>query len=219
MPPVASLLVGPPPRPVSQPQVTGGNVPSPPPSPAHPALVMGPLNNNDPSQFRAVTISSQVSNLRVRLDRVQHRLSNLRNRRSMAVAEVVNMYSAVVASTSSGSNQTPEDVGTSTLSESYFPNDEPYSTQTLGPKLTPSHVMPFGLLRLQIRDSYLGPISLGMNYFANLHSNFASFPTFYSQRRMLAVYTHEYDPSGTRLFTAGGPIASHFHGNVAALWE
>ncbi|VDK36213.1 unnamed protein product [Taenia asiatica] len=34
-----------------------------------------------------------------------------------------------------------------------------------------------------------------------------------------AVYTHEYDPSGLRLFTAGGPIGSAFSGNFAVLWD
>ncbi|VDM35777.1 unnamed protein product [Hydatigera taeniaeformis] len=34
-----------------------------------------------------------------------------------------------------------------------------------------------------------------------------------------AVYTHEYDPSGLRLFTAGGPIGSAFSGNFAVLWN
>ncbi|VUZ44315.1 unnamed protein product, partial [Hymenolepis diminuta] len=34
-----------------------------------------------------------------------------------------------------------------------------------------------------------------------------------------AVYTHEYDPSGTRLFTAGGPIITAYSGNFAVLWE
>lgn len=35
----------------------------------------------------------------------------------------------------------------------------------------------------------------------------------------IAVYTHEYDSSGTRLFTAGGPIGSAFDGNFAVLWH
>nr|VZI25234.1 unnamed protein product [Spirometra erinaceieuropaei] len=34
-----------------------------------------------------------------------------------------------------------------------------------------------------------------------------------------AVYTHEYDPSGTRLFTAGGPIGSAFSGSFAVVWD
>lgn len=33
-----------------------------------------------------------------------------------------------------------------------------------------------------------------------------------------AVYTHSYDPSGTRLFAAGGPIAEPSIGNYAAVW-
>nr|CDS34211.2 DDB1 and CUL4 associated factor 12 [Hymenolepis microstoma] len=46
---------------------------------------------------------------------------------------------------------------------------------------------------------------------------------FYSSppppRSYHAVYTHEYDPSGTRLFTAGGPIITAYSGNFAVLWE
>ena len=34
-----------------------------------------------------------------------------------------------------------------------------------------------------------------------------------------AIYTHEYDSSGLRLFTAGGPIGSAFSGNFAILWH
>jgi len=34
-----------------------------------------------------------------------------------------------------------------------------------------------------------------------------------------AVYTHCYDPTETRLFTAGGPLALGLYGNYAALWE
>ncbi|KAF7242855.1 DDB1-and CUL4-associated factor 12 [Paragonimus skrjabini miyazakii] len=52
-----------------------------------------------------------------------------------------------------------------------------------------------------------------------LWSDFPSMSAISTHRRLVAVYTHEYDPSGTRLFTAGGPIASTYHGNVAALWE
>ena len=33
-----------------------------------------------------------------------------------------------------------------------------------------------------------------------------------------AIYTHCYDFSGTRLFTAGGPLSSPSKGNYAALW-
>ena len=34
-----------------------------------------------------------------------------------------------------------------------------------------------------------------------------------------AVYTHEYDKSGTRLFTAGGPLPAGLSGNYAAIWQ
>ncbi|TGZ63678.1 hypothetical protein CRM22_006772 [Opisthorchis felineus] len=53
----------------------------------------------------------------------------------------------------------------------------------------------------------------------DLLSNLPSDSSLSAHRRLVAIYTHEYDPSGTRLFTAGGPIASTYHGNVAALWE
>ena len=33
-----------------------------------------------------------------------------------------------------------------------------------------------------------------------------------------AIYTHCYDRSGTRLFTAGGPLTTPLKGNYAALW-
>jgi len=33
-----------------------------------------------------------------------------------------------------------------------------------------------------------------------------------------AIYTHCYDPAGTRLFTAGGPLPAGLYGNYAALW-
>ncbi|KAH8874227.1 DDB1- and CUL4-associated factor 12 isoform 1 [Schistosoma japonicum] len=222
------------------------NVPSPPPSPAHPALLTRSVNTVRPLQLRAEI----VNNIRVRLDRIQHRLSNLRSRRSMAVAGALNTYPVVDVSMFSRSNYTnrqsdtsqqnitTENGSESSLSESYFPIDDFQSTTDTETGLNsvdsnnrspdePNEidasstqvVMPFSLPRLHIRDPHLGPIFLGMNYFANIHSDFVSFPTFFNQRRMLAVYTHEYDPSGTRLFTAGGPIASTFYGNVAALWE
>ncbi|CAH8540744.1 unnamed protein product [Schistosoma turkestanicum] len=235
-------------RSVPQPQATvpssNWNVPSPPPSPAHPALLPRPLNTVRPSQLR----SEVINNVRVRLDRIQHLLSNLRSRRSMSLAAALNTYPVVDRSAfnlsnyanrqndTSQANITTEDGNDSSLSESYFPIDDDLQSTTNTETATlnsmdstnqnssesneinsPStHVV---MPRLQIRDPNLGPIFLGMNYFANIHSDFVSFPTFFNQRRMLAVYTHEYDPSGTRLFTAGGPIASTFHGNVAALWE
>jgi len=34
-----------------------------------------------------------------------------------------------------------------------------------------------------------------------------------------AIYTHCYDPAGTRLFTAGGPLPAGLFGNYAALWH
>lgn len=34
-----------------------------------------------------------------------------------------------------------------------------------------------------------------------------------------AIYTHCYDPTGTKLFAAGGPLSLILYGNYAALWE
>ncbi|XP_015117989.1 DDB1- and CUL4-associated factor 12 [Diachasma alloeum] len=34
-----------------------------------------------------------------------------------------------------------------------------------------------------------------------------------------AIYTHCYDQSGTRLFTAGGPLPANLYGNYAGLWQ
>ncbi|XP_028399193.1 DDB1- and CUL4-associated factor 12-like [Dendronephthya gigantea] len=34
-----------------------------------------------------------------------------------------------------------------------------------------------------------------------------------------AIYTHCYDPSGSKLFTGGGPLAVGLYGNYAALWQ
>lgn len=34
-----------------------------------------------------------------------------------------------------------------------------------------------------------------------------------------AIYTHCYDSSGTRLFTAGGPLPATLIGNYAGIWQ
>lgn len=34
-----------------------------------------------------------------------------------------------------------------------------------------------------------------------------------------AIYTHCYDYSGTRLFSAGGPLPANLCGNYAGLWQ
>lgn len=34
-----------------------------------------------------------------------------------------------------------------------------------------------------------------------------------------AIYTHCYDTSGTRLFTAGGPLPATLTGNYAGIWQ
>lgn len=34
-----------------------------------------------------------------------------------------------------------------------------------------------------------------------------------------AIYTHKYDQSRTRIFTAGGPLPASLYGNYAGLWS
>ncbi|KAI8433912.1 hypothetical protein MSG28_012088 [Choristoneura fumiferana] len=34
-----------------------------------------------------------------------------------------------------------------------------------------------------------------------------------------AIYTHCYDESGTRIFTAGGPLPAPLIGNYAGIWQ
>lgn len=34
-----------------------------------------------------------------------------------------------------------------------------------------------------------------------------------------SIYTHNYDDTGTRLFTAGGPMPSDVQGNYAGFWS
>ncbi|XP_044756122.1 DDB1- and CUL4-associated factor 12 [Coccinella septempunctata] len=40
-----------------------------------------------------------------------------------------------------------------------------------------------------------------------------------TMRQYPAIYTHCYDATGTRLFTAGGPLPSSLNGHYAALWQ
>lgn len=47
----------------------------------------------------------------------------------------------------------------------------------------------------------------------------AYFETYYTIEYSPAVYTHCYDSSGTKLFTAGGPLPASISGNYAALWS
>lgn len=42
---------------------------------------------------------------------------------------------------------------------------------------------------------------------------------FYDQAYPNAVYTHQYDSSGTRMFVAGGPLPAGLWGNYAGLWS
>ncbi|GAB6028365.1 hypothetical protein CHUAL_002533 [Chamberlinius hualienensis] len=46
-----------------------------------------------------------------------------------------------------------------------------------------------------------------------------NFGNFFHVDYRPAILTHCYDPSGTRLFTAGGPLPSGLCGNYAALWQ
>jgi len=34
-----------------------------------------------------------------------------------------------------------------------------------------------------------------------------------------AIYTHQYDSTGTRLFAAGGPLPAGLWGNYGGLWQ
>ncbi len=42
---------------------------------------------------------------------------------------------------------------------------------------------------------------------------------FFGQRILTACYAHAWDPSGTRIFMCGGPLAYGLRGNYAALWH
>ncbi|XP_023228917.1 DDB1- and CUL4-associated factor 12-like [Centruroides sculpturatus] len=42
---------------------------------------------------------------------------------------------------------------------------------------------------------------------------------FFSLEYNPAIYTHCYDASGTRLFTAGGPLPASLQGNYASMWQ
>nr|CAH8863682.1 unnamed protein product [Trichobilharzia regenti] len=275
IPAVASLLnsLSRPVASQSQTTTTGWNVPSPPPSPAHPVLITSssnivrPIQPQHQQQSQSEAFATQVTNLHLRLNRINNRILNLHSRH-----RALSMYPIMNRSTSRRSNNThnrngiirqnsitttttttsAEDVATSSLSESNFPdvdddnnnNDDDDNDDdgndgggdADGDDTHPATnndtaiVNPVDINNNDINVLSSGGgrgrgggesrrITLGMNFFADLNFDLFSFPTIFNQRRMLAVYTHEYDPSGTRLFTAGGPIASTFHGNVAALWE
>jgi len=59
---------------------------------------------------------------------------------------------------------------------------------------------------LRVSDGWLRRDELYRTYFAD-----AETPN--------AVYTHCYDPSGSRLFVAGGPLSFGLCGTYAALWQ
>ena len=42
---------------------------------------------------------------------------------------------------------------------------------------------------------------------------------FTDQEYPNAVYTHQFDEAGTRLFAAGGPLPAGLWGNYAAVWQ
>ncbi|XP_072038065.1 DDB1- and CUL4-associated factor 12-like [Amphiura filiformis] len=66
---------------------------------------------------------------------------------------------------------------------------------------------PSSIFKLSTGEGYLCKDDLYYEYFSDdeIHRN--------------AVYTHEYDKSGTRLFTAGGPLPAGLSGNYAAIWQ
>lgn len=37
--------------------------------------------------------------------------------------------------------------------------------------------------------------------------------------RVHAIYSHCYDPSGTKLFTGGGPLTANLYGHYASIWR
>lgn len=44
-----------------------------------------------------------------------------------------------------------------------------------------------------------------------MHQYYQDFPN--------AIYTHQYDDTGTRMFVAGGPLPAGLWGNYAGLWS
>ena len=55
-------------------------------------------------------------------------------------------------------------------------------------------------------------------YVFQLHDdNYLDF--FMDQSYPNAVYTHQYDDTGTRMFVAGGPLPAGLWGNYAGIWS
>lgn len=71
---------------------------------------------------------------------------------------------------------------------------------------------------VNVRDQHSKPVILqasrGWVYPDELYIE-----VFRNQNYNPAIYTHCYDPSGTRLFAAGGPLPSSLYGNYAGLWQ
>jgi len=55
-------------------------------------------------------------------------------------------------------------------------------------------------------------------FFASLTQNPEDQELMHQSEYNPAIYTHQYDHSGTRLFTAGGPLPASLRGNYAGLW-
>lgn len=208
---------------------------TPPPSPLQ-SFFLAPPSSSYPLFTRTAGFVSQVNNLRVSLDRIRNRLAGLRG---LARANASLMFSvaglrvpddsetsgnAPSSSTSSGvSSATLQSQVGSEISENRPGEMEEVEEREVGPfedTAPSSQETPTPSSRARWRIQLDGMderdfISIPQVLFADFDPNSA----LSAHRRLTAVYTHEYDPSGTRLFTAGGPIASTCHGNVAALWE
>ncbi|CAL8092468.1 unnamed protein product [Calicophoron daubneyi] len=223
---------------------------APPPSPSPAQSILFSQSSVAPS-FSGPSIA-QLNNLRLRLDRIHHRLSGLRERHlamtgapliySVSGLRTVDPDRAPTASserrpaetppnepmTSSGGSSRPA-TGLNLNTMITYDSGENEDDDVLGGSdsstLNSNGVEDrFSAARTSIwrlpAFSFVRPRPFAMTFpLSSIFPDFDSFPTISAQRNMLAVYTHEYDPSGTRLFTGGGPIASTFHGNVAALWE
>ncbi|TPP65027.1 DDB1-and CUL4-associated factor 12 [Fasciola gigantica] len=209
---------------------------TPPPSPLQSFFLAPPSSVSYPLFTRTGGFVSQVNNLRVSLDRIRNRLAGLRG---LARANASLMYSVAglrvpntnevgnefSSSTSDGVSNTSshsqmlsgaDENRTEEMEEADERDSGPFddSGPTSQELPTPNSSRPRWRIQFDSVDDR-DFISIPQVLFADFDPN----STLSAHRRLTAVYTHEYDPSGTRLFTAGGPIASTCHGNVAALWE
>lgn len=50
-------------------------------------------------------------------------------------------------------------------------------------------------------------------------SYYEDLPYIYNTDATHAIYSHSYDPSGTKLLTVGGPLTVNFFGHYAGIWR